>query len=82
MEALMQMNRMEQIDVGEVQLHRGVFKDRSDPCASLSEEEYIQLYRLSKKYERSLLEKIRVILHRALDGRGTFLMRCVMTFYI
>ncbi|XP_045105017.1 uncharacterized protein LOC123500364 isoform X2 [Portunus trituberculatus] len=70
------VNLLQDLDYEEIQeiwhlrLPRAVLQDRSDPMVYLTEEEFIQRYRLSKDGVRDVLEEITPYLGRIRDGRG------------
>ncbi|XP_045106151.1 putative nuclease HARBI1 isoform X1 [Portunus trituberculatus] len=58
-------------EIRRLRLPRTVLRDRSDPMVYLTEEEFIQRYRLSKDGVRDVLEEITPYLGRIRDGRGS-----------
>ncbi|XP_045105016.1 uncharacterized protein LOC123500364 isoform X1 [Portunus trituberculatus] len=70
------VNLLQDLDYEEIQeiwhlrLPRAVLQDRSDPMVYLTEEEFIQRYRLSKDGVRDVLEEITPYLGRIRDGRA------------
>nr|XP_027219885.1 putative nuclease HARBI1 [Penaeus vannamei] len=67
-DALMQLNEMEQVDG--VRLQNIVLKDRADHFVFLSDEEFIERYRLTKDCTKIVLDKINQGLPRERNMRG------------
>ena len=64
-----QIRQVEQ--VLEVRIPRVVAKDRSDPFHCLSDEEFLERYRLPKDAVTDLIEQVRPRAHVDRMGRGT-----------
>lgn len=67
-----QLQQLEQLEAVDVRVPRVVLKDRSDPFISVSEDEFIQRFRLPKDCVRDLIDEISPRVPRVQPGKGTF----------
>ena len=57
-------------EIEEIRVPRVIARDRSDPLLVLTEEEFVQRYRLSKDAVFDLIEQLHPIALRITSGRG------------